>query len=143
VSLPEPGRTGLITRGVERLLVDHGLSPLREFTLPSGRRADILALSREGRVWIVEVKSCLQDFLSDHKWAEYPPYCDRFYFGVGADFPQDRLPLSAGLIVADAFGGEIIREAAETPLPGPRRRSLTLQFAHAAAGRLFEAGSAP
>ena len=40
----------------------------------------------------------------------------RFYFAVGGDFPLALLPPDEGLIVADRFGGEIVREAALRPL---------------------------
>ena len=45
-----------------------------------GRRADVLALGRGFGITIVEVKSSISDFNSDHKWNDYLKACDSFYF---------------------------------------------------------------
>ncbi len=119
------------------MLVDAGLTPLPEFTLPSGRRADIAALDRDGTITIVEIKSSVADFRSDQKWPEYAEYCDRFFFAVKPDFPREILPGDCGLILADRYGAEILRPAQESPsLPAARRKVLTLRFARVAALRL-------
>jgi hypothetical protein len=119
------------------MLAEEGHASLTEVTLASGRRADVMAVSPKGDVTIIEVKSCLQDFASDQKWPEYAPWCDRFLFAVDCDFPQDRLPPEVGLIVADGFGGALIRPAMEqVKLAGARRKSITLSFARLAAWRL-------
>ena len=141
---PEPSaRAGLIVRGAQILLSDLGFASLPEVSLANGRRADIMALSGRGEIVILEVKSCLNDFRTDRKWPEYAPYCDRFFFAVDCDFPRDRLPDEAGLVVADAFGGAILREAAPQPLAAPRRKAVTLAFARLAATRLLRSGDAP
>lgn len=123
-------------RGVSRLLIDQGCGVLVEVSLPNGRRADIVAVTSQGAVSIVEVKSGIADFRSDAKWSEYRPFCDRFYFAVGADFPLDRLPDDCGVIVADGFGGHIRREAPLEPLAPARRKAITLRFALTASRRL-------
>ena len=41
------------------------------------------------------------------------------------------MPEDAGLIVADAFGAEVVREAPEHRLSGATRRAVLLRFAHA------------
>jgi len=126
-----------ILRGASRLLIDNGLMPIAEFTLPNGRRADIAALDRDGRITIVEIKSSLADFRTDQKWPEYADYCDRFFFAVKPEFPREILPEHCGLILADRYGGEIVRPAcAAPPLPAARRKALTLRFARTAALRL-------
>jgi hypothetical protein len=126
-----------IRRGASRLLVETGLMPIAEFCLPNGRRADLAALDREGRVTIVEIKSSLADFRSDQKWPEYADFCDRFYFAVKPDFPREVLPAECGLILADRYGGEIVRPSEILPpLAGARRKALTLRFARTAALRL-------
>src|SRR5271170_7420170 len=112
-----------------------GYAPLLEVTLPNGRRADIMALGPRGEIAIAEVKSGLEDFRTDHKWGEYLPYCDAFYFAVAPEFPRDILPETPGLIVADGFGGAVLREAPVTPLAGARRKALTIAFARLAALR--------
>jgi hypothetical protein len=137
--LPVPSRpdaTLAITRGVIRLFGERGLAPLIEFTLPNGRRADIAGLDMHGRLIIAEVKSCLADFDGDDKWADYLPFCDGFYFAVTRAFPCDALPAGEGLILADAFGAAVVREAVERPLAAARRKAVTLRFARQAAARM-------
>ena len=125
-----------LARGVARLFADLGYVVLTEFALTSGRRADVAGLSRTGAFAIAEVKSSENDYRSDRKWREYRPFCDRFYFAVAEDFPRDFLPDDAGLIIADRFGGTVIRPAPHFALSAPRRRALTLRFARTAGFRL-------
>ena len=125
-----------ISRGIQRLLVNLGYRALTEFTLKNNRRADVIALNKQGRIIIVEVKSSAADFRSDSKWPEYLEFCDRFYFAVNTDFPQEILPADQGMIIADRYGGEILREAEDRKVNGTRRKTLTLNFARSAAQRL-------
>src|SRR5262245_37880396 len=125
-----------LCRGVSRLLLAYGFAPLSEVTLASGRRADVMGLSDRAEIWIVEIKSCLDDFRVDQKWPEYRAFCDRFFFAVSPTFPREVLPADTGLIVADRYGGEIVRSAPEHRLVGARRRALTLRLARTAAFRL-------
>lgn len=134
-ALARPDVTAALTRGVSRLFFDLGLAPLPEFTLANGRRADLIGLEQGGRFVIAEIKSCRADFEADGKWREYLEYCDAFYFAVGRDFPLELLPPSEGLIIADAFGGAVLREAAERPLVASRRKAVTLRYARQAALR--------
>jgi hypothetical protein len=113
-----------------------GHAVLTEFPLKSGRRADILSLGAKGEVWIVEVKSGVQDFRADCKWQDYLAWCDRFFFAAGPEFPVEILPEAAGLVIADGYEAVLVREPAETPLVSARRKALTLRFAHLAAQRL-------
>lgn len=135
VQASRPETTAQVTRGAARLLIDLGYAPLAEVALPNGRRADLMALGPKGQVFIVEVKSGLEDFRSDQKWREYAPYCDAFAFAVGPQFPREILPEEPGLIVADGFGGAVLREPAVAALPPARRKALTLAFARLAALR--------
>jgi hypothetical protein len=135
VAVPRPQITASVTRGVARLLGALGYAPLAEVTLPNGRRADLMALGRRGEIFIIEVKSGLEDFRTDLKWREYQPYCDAFAFAVAPEFPREALPDEPGLIVADGFGGAVLREAPVTPLAGVRRKALTLAFGRLAALR--------
>ncbi|KCZ92192.1 MmcB family DNA repair protein [Hyphomonas johnsonii] len=129
-------RAGEIARGTLRLLAGLGYFGVTEMTLANNRRADIAALGPAGEVAMVEIKSSVADFRSDSKWPEYMPFCDRFYFAVGEDFPQALIPEEAGLIIADAFGAAVIREAPLDKLAGARRKAVTLRLARLAAGRL-------
>ena len=133
-----PDITLAVTRGAARHFEDLGAAVLTEFTLSSGRRADIVALHPDGTLDIVEVKSGLADFQSDTKWPDYGAFCDRFYFAVAADFPMDVLPEEGvcGLVIADAWTAEIVRAAPVHKLAGSRRRAVTQRFARIAAQRL-------
>jgi hypothetical protein len=125
-----------ICRGVARVLAAHGFATVYEVPLANGRRGDVTGISDSGAIWIVEVKSCLEDFRSDQKWHEYREFCDRLLFAVAPDFPQGILPPDTGLIVADRYGGEIVRPAPEHKLAGARRKAMTLRLARIAAARL-------
>jgi hypothetical protein len=125
-----------VQRGVCRMLRAHGFAVLTEFTLASGRRADVIAVRDSGSVWIVEVKSSAADFLSDGKWPEYRDYCDRYYFAIPQGMDTGLIPEAAGLIVADQWDAHILRDTAEHPLHASRRRAVTLAFARLAALRL-------
>src|SRR6266550_3958708 len=139
-SLPVDGRqsqTALaVARGTKRLLHQFGFSAVTELPLPSGRRADLVALNNSGDIWIVEIKSSIEDFRADNKWTDYRAHCDRLFFATTIDVPGDIFPKDAGLIVADAFGAEIISEAPEHRLHASTRKSMMLAFARAAALRL-------
>ena len=135
VALSRPETTAAVTRGAAKLLVNLGYAPLAEIGLPNGRRADLMALGPKGEIFIVEVKSSLEDFRTDAKWHEYGPYCDAFAFAVAPEFPREALPDEPGLIVADGFGGAVLREAPVAPLAGARRKALTIAFARLAALR--------
>ena len=128
-----------ICRGVMRVLAQHAVTGLIEITLANGRRADVMALTDKGAIWIIEIKSSVADFQVDQKWPEYRDYCDALFFAVATDFPQEILPDDTGLIVADRFGGEIVRAAPEHRLAPARRKALTLHYARLAAARLSSA----
>ena len=132
-----------ILRGVQRLLRSHGFESIAEAGLANGRRADAIAIGPSGDVWIVEIKSSIADFRSDNKWPEYRDYCDRLFFAVAPDFPAGILPADTGLMLADRYGGEIIRDAPETRLSAARRKAVTLAFARVAAARLANAIEPP
>src|SRR5271154_5451565 len=138
--LPGDGRQSdtalMIARGVRRLLRARGFSSLTELALTDGRRADIAAVNRNGEVLIVEVKSSPADFRADRKWRDYAASCDRLYFAISEQTPAALMPLEAGLIVADPYGAEIVREAELQRMASASRRALLLRFAQAAADRL-------
>jgi len=125
-----------IVRGTMRLLLDLGLTALPEFTLGTGRRLDLMALGRDGRLVAIEVKSCRVDFLTDRKWPDYLGFADQFYFATGPDFPHDILPDGEGLIIADRYAASLIRPAQTRPVAAARRRSILLRFARTASFRL-------
>jgi hypothetical protein len=138
--LPVDGRqspTALkVARGTTRLLHALGFSVVSELPLASGRRADLVALSRDGEIWIVEIKSSIADFRADQKWMDYRMHCDRLFFATTLEVPCEIFPTDTGLIVADAFAAQIVCEAPEHRLHAATRRSMTLGFARAAAQRL-------
>jgi hypothetical protein len=126
----------LLARGVCRHLRERDFAALTEFVPAPGLRVDVIALGPKGEVWIVECKSCRADFTVDRKWQGYLAWCDRFFWAVDEDFPDEILPPEAGLIRADAYGAETLRLPEATPLAAARRRTLVQRFARVAAARL-------
>ena len=126
----------ILARGVCRMLLHEGFSCLTEFPVKTGRRMDICALGRKGEIWCIEVKSSRADFQSDAKWWDYLDWCDQLFFAVPEGFPEELLPSEHGLIRADAWGAEILREGSSDTLAAARRKAVTLRFARRAADRL-------
>jgi len=125
-----------VARGVCRLLLQDGYAPILEFTLPNGRRLDVAAIGPGGEILGVEIKVALADLRGDSKWPEYLDYCDLFYFAIPPDFPPEHVPHQTGLIVADRYGGEIVKAAEAQVLHASRRKAVTISFANVAASRL-------
>lgn len=125
-----------VARGTARYLRALGYCVVSELPLPSGRRADLVALGGDGEIIIVEIKSSVADFRADQKWMEYRLHCDRLFFATIAGVPGEIFLPDAGLIVADAFGAAILCEAPERRLSAATRKAVMLRFAHAAAHRL-------
>jgi hypothetical protein len=136
-AVARPEITLAVSRGVVRALFDRGYTPLLELTVATGRRIDVAGLGPSGEIIAVEVKSSVADFRADQKWQDYYEWCDRLYFATANDFPHEILPQDPGLIIADQFGGEIMRETTARPLNPARRKAMTLRFARVAAERLL------
>ena len=139
-ALPVDGRQSatalLVARGTTRLLHSLGYCVVSELALASGRRADLVALGADGTLWIVEIKSSVADLRADQKWMDYRLHCDRLFFATTIEMPRHIFPQDTGLIVADAFGADIICEAPEHRLHAATRKTVMLSFARAAALRL-------
>lgn len=125
-----------IARGTARLLRSLGFSCISELPLPSGRRADLVALNERGEIWIVEIKSSVEDLRADQKWQDYRMHCDRLFFAFTQDLPCDLFPPDTGLIVADAYGAHLHCEAPEHRLPAATRKSMMIGFGLLAAQRI-------
>jgi hypothetical protein len=130
-----------VLRGTCRWLLRAGVSPLSEVPLAGGRRADILGVDSGGRLTLVEIKISLADLRGDRKWPDYLDHCDRFFWAVPAGLPTDDLhtdafrPADTGLIIADRFDAEAVRDAPWRPLNSARRKAITLNLARRAASR--------
>ena len=133
-----PDITIAVCRGARRLMRQAGYSVLLEMPLPDGRRADIFAVAPGGELTIVEVKSSLEDWRVDVKWPDYLDWCDLLYFAVPVDFPLVLIPDEIGLIVADAYGGEVLRHPVRRPVVAARRKSLLIDCARLASERLAQ-----
>lgn len=129
-------RARAILRGTQRLLRSLDFESVSEVSLANGRRADVLSIRRDGQIWIVEIKSSIADFRADQKWPEYRDYCDALLFAVAPDFPTEILPVDTGLILADAYAGEMVRTPPHHPLTTVRRKAVTLALARTASMRL-------
>jgi hypothetical protein len=125
-----------LARGVCRLLASHDFAALTEVVPVPGLRVDVMGLGPRGEVWVIECKSGLADLRADRKWQGYLDWCDRYFWAVEPGFPCEVLPEGGGLILADAYGGEIAQMGAERPLAAARRKALTLRFARLAAWRM-------
>ncbi len=125
-----------IARGTARMLRTLGFSCISELPLPSGRRADLVALNDKSEIWIVEIKSSVEDLRADQKWQDYRAHCDRLFFAFTQDLPCEIFPEGCGLIIADAYGAHLHCEAPEHRLAAPTRKLMTVRFAMAAAQRI-------
>lgn len=134
LSTYQPGQ--LLARGVCRHLRSLDFVCVEELVPTRGVRVDVMALGPKGEVWIVECKSSRADFQSDHKWQGYLEWCDRFFWAVDGDFPTDLLPDETGLIIADAYDGDVVRMAPEDKLAAARRKAMVQKFARTTAMRL-------
>ncbi|MGO4437165.1 MmcB family DNA repair protein [Rhizobium sp. RAF56] len=130
-------RAMLVRKGVQKLLHEMRHAVLPELPLASGRRADLITLTDKGEIWIVEIKSSIEDFRVDRKWPDYRRHCDRLFFATHKDVPLDIFPEDCGLILSDGYGAHMIREAPEHRLPPATRKSVTLSFSRIAAQRLL------
>jgi len=132
-------RAMVIRRGVQRLLAEMGARVLPELSLATGRRADLVALTRKGDIWIIEIKSSVEDFRVDRKWPEYRLFCDRFFFATHPEVPASIFPEECGFILSDGYGAEMLRDAPEHRVPPATRKALMLRVARAGAARLLAA----
>jgi hypothetical protein len=132
----QSGTALFVARGTRRLLRRLNFSTITELPLLSGRRADIVALAMDATIFIVEIKSSVADFRADVKWRDYRAHCDRLFFAIPETVPVEIMPEDAGLILADAFGAEILRHAPEHRMAAATRRAVLMRFARAAAHRL-------
>ena len=125
-----------IARGTARYLHALGYGVVSELPLPSGRRADLVALGSGGEIVIVEIKSSVADFRADQKWMDYRLHCDRLFFATTVEVPCEIFPKDTGLIVADSFGAHLACDAPEHRLHASTRKCMMLAFARCAALRL-------
>lgn len=125
-----------VARGTSRLLRSFGFSCVGEMSLPSGRRADLVAMNARGEIWIVEIKSSVEDLRADHKWHEYRAHCDRLFFAFTSEMNCGLFPSDTGLIVADAYGAYLHCEAPEHRLPAATRKAMIVAFGLLAARRI-------
>ena len=130
-----PETTRQVTRGARRFLRASGYAVIAEAPLPNGLRADLLGLAGDGTLHIVEVKSSLGDWRADRKWTGYRDYCDRFYFAVPLELDASPFPQEAGLIVADAHGAMLARDAPPLRLAPASRKAMLVRFGVLAAER--------
>lgn len=84
----------------------------KEVKLNDKLRCDIMAISYDETVTIMELKTCKEDFKHDNKWDKYLDYCDYFYFFC----PDNVISVNdigdkAGLIYLTDNGFKIIRES--------------------------------
>lgn len=125
----------LLARGVCRHLHSYDFATVEEFVPERGKRVDVMALGPKGEIWVIECKSSREDFRADQKWEGYLEWCDRFFWAVDEAFPLELLPDDTGLIMADAYGAQVVRMGPESKLAAARRKKVTLKFARDVARR--------
>lgn len=125
-----------IARGTSRFLRSLGFSCVSELPLPSGRRADLVAMNARGDIWIVEIKSSVEDLRADQKWQDYRMHCDRLFFAFTQEMPCEIFPSDTGLIVADSYGAYLHCDAPEHRMPAATRKSIIVSFGLLAAQRI-------
>ena len=139
--LPPDGRQSetalMVARGTRRLLRNLGFASVTELTLASHRRADLVALGDDGTIWIIEIKSSVEDFRVDQKWPDYRQHCDRLFFAIPESVPHEIMPEDAGLILADSYGAAVLREAPEHRLAAATRKAMLVRVARTASERLY------
>jgi hypothetical protein len=67
---------------------------------------------------------------------DYRAHCDRLFFATTVEVPCEIFPKDAGLIVADAYGAQMICDAPEHRMHATTRKHIMLSIARAAALRL-------
>jgi len=130
-----------VARGVKRLFARNDIWCVEEMALPNNRRADLMGIDARGQIILVEIKVARSDLLGDNKWPDYLDFCDRFFWGVPPGL--DRSPLESegfmpdrcGVIVADGYDAEILRQAPLEPLAAARRKSQVEKLARIAMRR--------
>lgn len=135
----QSARAMVVRRGVQRLLAAMDVVAIPEIALATGRRADLIALTPKGDIWIIEIKSSVEDFRVDRKWPEYRQFCDRFFFATHPQVPAGIFPEECGFILSDGYGAEILRDAPEHRLAAATRKALMLRIARAGAARITAA----
>ena len=128
--------TQRIIDAIARSYYGQGDGVLREFRLKVRRRVDLITMTNKGLITIIEIKSSPEDFRSDKKWGEYIEWADRFYFGVGDNFPIDILPKEQGIIKTDGFDCHEARPSPVNKLNGSRRNTLVRNMAKASMRRI-------
>lgn len=126
----------ILARGVVRHMVELGHASLLEFVPTRGLRVDVMVLTGQDELWVIECKSSRADFTSDKKWQNYLDWCDRYFWAVDPDFDLDLLPADTGVILTDGYGAEIIRPAPIHKLAPARRKTLVKKIAQQATARL-------
>lgn len=131
-----------VARGVMRLFARHDIFLTSEVALRNNRRADLMGVDARGRIVLVEIKCSRADLMGDAKWPEYLDFCDRFYWAVPPELDpvilngEQFLPARSGVIVADGYDAEILREASSHPLAAARRKIEVQRLARLAMRRL-------
>ena len=133
----QSSRAMMVRRGMQILLHDMRHAILPEMALSNGRRADLITVSEKGEIWIIEIKTSIEDFRVDRKWPDYRASCDRLFVATHKDVPLDIFPEDCGLFLSDGYGAHQMREAPEHKLAPASRKSIMLNFSRLAARRLM------
>ncbi len=92
--------------------------------------APISSASRpKGEIWIVEIKTSIEDFRVDRKWPDYRLHCDRLFFATHRGVPLDIFPEECGVRSLGRLWRRIsCARRPSTSLRPRRAKSVTLSF---------------
>ena len=86
-----------------------------EIGLKNGLRADVLSVSMQSKITMIETKSSVQDFRNDKKWQRYLDYCHQMYFCMDVKtYKKVKLEIPKGIgvfVVSDSLGLKIFQKA--------------------------------
>jgi hypothetical protein len=128
-----------IQRGVGRMLRGAGFACVPELSLANGRRADVLALGRKGEDLDHRDQVFTSRLSERQQVARLHGILRQVLLCHTADMDPSLIDEGAGLIIADAWGADIVRDAAEDQACSARRKAVTLLVARTAAMRLHSA----
>lgn len=133
--------TAGLTKAATSYFLRQGFSCFVELGVAAfGRfRADVICLNLKGEVVLVEVKSCVQDYSTDHKWPNYRQYANKAYFCMTEDTysrlePKERQnwkDANFGVLVLDSKTG-YLRAAISCkrqPMPKGMKKQIVFRMA--------------
>jgi len=106
-----------------------GIRPMTEYALPNGRRLDVAAICRTGRLLGVEIKLTKSDFNRDLKWPDAASQCFLFYIAVPVGFDLSVIHPGVRIIHSDGNHAWISRHMGKGLVPPHEWHKAGTRFA--------------